>query len=191
MKNKRLTKKHIPSFYFTRVPKRRKAIEELSDVPIILQMKTGQFYAGIIDDYDNGIILYGVKEFVNKEISETKPQYKEKVWETYFEEESFGNVLLKDIKNIYRAKDGSLMLDQMLDLTINPWNTTVKGIECNWEDEGKHSNGCDEDLHESLKKLYNAADVEHRRLDYKKRKELNNAFQIIRRFIIDNKGKIP
>ena len=38
MRKQRLRKKHIPSFYFTKVLKRRSVIEELFTVPIILEM---------------------------------------------------------------------------------------------------------------------------------------------------------
>jgi len=192
MKKKRLRKEHIPSFYFTRVPKRRSNIEELISFPVILEMKNGDIYAGAVDDYGDfriiQIVIFACKKIVKREISDVEA-YTEKIWEDYSDDGDFAYFLLKDIKNIYRAKDKSLILDEVLEISINPMRGLVKGIECGWAENGTHAENCDEDLHESLVKLlkigHNNSKSEH------EREELARSFNNIRRFIIENKGKIP
>ena len=190
MRKKRLRKKHIPSFYFIKVPKLRNAIEELVTVPVILEMKDGEFFAGAIDDYLEGrtIAIFAPHQLVDKEISEKDPFYTERMWEDH-SKEIFEYFLLKNIKNIYRAKDKSLLLSQILELVINPFQRPVKGIECNWTEDGEHSENCDEDLHESLVKCAKAG-TEHYKSE-KEVEEFQKSFDIIRKFIIDNNGRIP
>src|SRR5690242_20857866 len=65
-------------------------------------------------------------------------------------------------RSIYRAKDESLNLEQMLELSINPYQKLVKGINCTWVEDKKHSKNCDEDLHESLSKLYKEGSAHQR-----------------------------
>jgi hypothetical protein len=185
MRRKRLRKKHIPSFYFETIHKRRKEIEELISVPVIFEMKNGEYYAGVIDEYIEGrvICLFSCKQFVDQEID---LDYTEKTWKDC---DIMADFPIKDIKNIFCAKDESLTLEQILELSINPYRTTLKGIDCEWIDSGKHSEKCDEDLHESLAKLYKEGSA--RQETERKREEFKKAFDTIRRFILENKGRIP
>ncbi len=184
MKKIRLRKKSIPSFYFKRIPKQRTDWDKLIETPIILELKDGNFYAGLIDDYEKRIIdIFTCKHLVHKKVGE---HYKEKIWKDY---DIMAFFPFGDIKNIYCAKDGSLNLEQMLELTINPYRIPVKGIECAWLTDKKHSKNCDEDLHESLAKLYKEGSAHQD--SKRKRDELINAFNVVRRFILENNGKIP
>lgn len=184
MKKKRLRKKNIPSFYFTRVSKIGKIIDDLIEVPIVLELKDGKFFAGYIDDCENRVInVFSCKKLVNKKVREG---YREKTWQPY---DIMAWFPFKDIKNIYRAKDESLSLEQILELTINPYAKPAKGIQCTWIEDGKHSDNCDEDLHESLTKLYKEGDAHQD--TKKKREEFKKAFYVVRRFIIENNGRIP
>ena len=190
MRKQRLRKKHIPSFYFTKVLKRRSVIEELFTVPIILEMMNGEFFAGAIDDYLEGrtIAIFAPHQLIDKEISEKDPFYTERMWEDH-SKEIFEYFSLKDIKNIYRAKDESLLLSQILELVLNPFQKPVKVIECDWRENGKHSDNCDEDLHEALAKCAKAGTTYYKSKN--EQGEFQKAFDIIRRFIIDNNGRIP
>lgn len=189
----RLRKKHIPSFHFTKVPKIRSVIEELFTFPVILEMKDGSFFAGAIDDYERRIIvLFMPKELVDKKISEKNPAYTERVWKDYSEDRMdslFADIPMKNIKNIYRAKDESLSLDLMLELVLNPFQKPVKVLECKWSEDKKHADDCDEDLHESLAKLYEDG-LSKQKTDEDKIK-FDKAFHVVRRFIIENNGRIP
>lgn|SRR5690348_9234973 len=184
MKKIRLRKKNIPTFYFKRVVKRGKDINELIETPVILEMKDKNFYAGFIDDCENRIVdIFTCKRLVHKKVG---GQYKEKTWKDY---DIMAWFPFNDIKNIYRAKDESLNLEQMLELSINPYQKLVKGINCTWVEDKKHSKNCDEDLHESLSKLYKEGSAHQ---DTKrKREEFKKAFTVVRRFIIENNGRIP
>lgn len=184
MKKIRLRKKNIPTFYFKRIAKRSKDLDELIETPVILELKDGNFYAGFIDDCEKRIIdIFTCKHLVHKKIGE---HYKEKMWKDY---DIMAFFPFEDIKNIYRAKDESLNLEQMLELTINPYRMPVKGIECAWLTDKKHSKNCDEDLHESLAKLYREGSTHQG--NKKGREELKNAFNVVRRFILENNGRIP
>lgn len=193
LKKLRLRKKHIPSFHFKKVPKIRNVIEELFTFPVILEMKNGKFFAGVIDDYESRIIvLFMPKQLVDKKISEKNPSYTEHVWEDYFEDTKdslFADIPMKDIKNIYRAKDESLALDLMLELVLNPFQKPNKILECNWAEDKIHADDCDEDLHESLTKLYE--DGRGYQKTDEDRTKFDKAFRVIRRFIIENNGRIP
>jgi len=172
------------------VPKISKAIEKLFTVPVILEMKNGEFFAGAIDDYISGrvIAIFAPHQLVDKEISTKDPFYTERLWEDH-SKEIFEYFSLKDIKNIYRAKDESLLLSQILDLVLNPFQRPIKGIECNWTEDKKHSENCDEDLHESLVKCAKAG-MEYYKSE-KEKEDFQKSFDIIRKFIINNNGKIP
>ncbi len=184
LKKIRLRKKHIPSFYFKKVAKRRKDIEELIEVPVILEMKDGGYYAGLIDDYESGlVILFTCKQFVPEEID---LYYSENNWIDY---NTMADFPLKEIKNIYCAKDDSLNLEQILEISINPYNKILKGIECKWVETRRHSENCNEDLHESLAKLYKDGNT-HQSTE-RKREAFKKAFYVVRRFILENNGKIP
>ena len=188
---KRLRKKHIPSIHFQKVKKQKSAIEDLINFPVILEMKKGQFYSAYIDDYldGGGISTYECSELMELEISDIFPYDKEKQWKDMTENDLFEDFDLKDIKNIYRAKDEDLPLVDVRTLALNPTYEPIKGIECDWMEEGHHSRSCNNDLHESLVKIYNVGAN-----TFKSKKELNEygmAFNIVRRFIIENGGKIP
>jgi len=196
MKKRKLRKKHIPSFYFTKISKSGNKLNELIEIPLILEMKNGEFYAGMMEDREKRTIsVTDCRKLVNRKISAINP-YTERVWEECSGDDFFTSFPMKTIKNIFCAKDESLLLDQMLDLSINPWYGSIKGIICDWNQTGKHSKFCNEDLHNAMTKLYKDGNEFHN-ADYdnpkpeKERKEFDAAFQTIRRFIIENKGRIP
>ena len=69
MKKILLRKKNIPTFYFKRVVKRGKDINELIETPVILEMKDKNFYAGFIDDCENRIVdIFTCKRLVHKKV---------------------------------------------------------------------------------------------------------------------------
>jgi len=191
LKKKRLRKKHIPSFNFKKISKRRSIIENFLDLPIIMEMKDGSFYAGYIDDYIIGgvIAIYSCKKLVTKQISNSSSDT-EKEWIDHGGEVSLEEFNLINIKNIYGPKDETNYLEDILQLTINPLYTPIKGIECNWGgDAKKHAHNCNEDLHESLSFIYKTG-----RINLKNKAENRafvKSFKIIRNFILENGGKIP
>lgn len=180
-----------------KISKRGNELNELIETPIILEMKDGKFYAGIVRDHEKRTVsITDCQKLVNKKISEINPHYTERVWEEYSKDDFFTSFPMKLIKNIFCAKDESLLLDQVLDLSINPWYGSIKGIMCDWNQTGKHSKYCNEDLHNAMTEFYKVGN-EFYETDYdnpkseKERKEFDTAFQTIRRFIIENKGGIP
>ena len=188
---KRLRKKHIPSIHFVRVKKQKTVLEDLINVPVILEMKDGRFYGAYVDDYLHGgaIAVYECNRLSEDFISDITQYDTEKQWKDMSESEIFEYFDLKQIKNIYRAKDEDLALSEVLTLALNPLYKPIKGIECDWLSSGMHSKSCDNDLHEALSKIYTVGSR-----TYKSKKEYNKFgedCEVIRRFIIENGGKIP
>ncbi len=180
---KRLRKKHIPSFYFKRVLKRQSAIDELFDKPVIIEMKDGSVFAGILDDYiGRGFMIVKGKECI-------KNEYGEWIWQNREELQVLADFFFIDIKNLYTPKNPNLDYEDVLTLAINPTYHPPNYVHCEWHDTGRHSKECNNDLHEALGLLYK---IGYQKLDSEdKRTEFKNAFNAIRRFILENGGKIP
>ena len=179
---KRLRKKHIPSFYFKKVPKRQYAINELIGDPIIIEMKDHSIFAGILDDYiGRGFSIIDGKQCMKNECGEW-------LWHDRGLLQGIEDFFFIEIKNLYTPKNPNLDYEDMLTLMINPTYQPLNYVHCEWNETGKHSKNCDDDLHESLSLLYKTS---HSIKNEIQRNEFKTAFKRVRRFILENGGKVP
>lgn len=178
---------------FEKVPKIKRVLEDMIDVPIIIELNDGTVVGGNIDDYvePRRIALYNCRQLADDlsgwtEFTERFIHMKDSLrpdFMPYF--------ALPEIKKIWCAKDPDLYLDDVLKLWLNPHYKPVKGIECGYSDTGRHSRQCNRKLHEALTSLGTMANSNIKEGEFKKQREISTAMVKIREYLIKQGAKIP
>jgi len=197
--------------YLERLKGRKsEALEDMTNDPMILELKNGKVYGGRLDEYyynGGGVVaLYycrlldkGNNTWVDHDITTR--------FEGKIVPDDMPDFWIADLKNIlvlpqeYRHK---LTLDDTLQIYIDPHFKPLQGIQCNWNPgekwgppEESHAPECDGRLHEALSFLvtlarlgvgHDAGDSKRSEDEERRRKE---SFDCIRRRLLMYGAKIP
>lgn len=130
-------------------------LKDVADVPAILVLKNGKIYGGMIDDYEEGMIwLHYCKQLDCKKRQWQDPGFviedEGKITENY--EPHFSIPEIRDILVLPEEYEDNpwFGLEDVLQLYVDPHHKPLRGVDCHWTQEKKHSPECDAKLHEAI-----------------------------------------
>jgi hypothetical protein len=130
-------------------------LKDIADVPLILVLRNGKVYGGMLDDYEEGVLwLHYCKQLDREKRQWQDPGFviedEGKITEDF--EPHFLISEIRDILVLPEEYEGSpwFGLEDVLQLYIDPHHKPLRGIDCHWVQEKKHLPECDVKLHEAI-----------------------------------------
>jgi hypothetical protein len=192
--------KRVSNMYFERLRGRKsKALGDMIDDPIIVELLSGKTYGGAVDEYYyNG---GGIVALYNCKLLEKGSRWVDhdvlRKYEGKLVRDSMPDFWIDDIKDILVLSEKlreKFSLEDALQLYIDPHFRPLSRVECNWNTAAKHSPDCDARLHEALYALATSAYFGRRSSEANNREEeekIHQSLRYIRRRLLTTGARIP
>lgn len=175
--------------------RKRVALEEMVNDPMILELNNGKVYGGRLDEYyynGGGVVaLYGCKlldkdrhMWINHDIM--------MMFEGKLVLDDMPDFWISDVKDIFILPEeyrDECDLEDALQIYIDPYYKHLHGVKCEWGHGRKHSSECDARLHEALSSLLTIAHFDTKSEDNERARA--DSFAYIRRRLLLYGAKIP
>ena len=192
--------KPVTSMYFERLRGRKsKALEDMFNDPIIVELLNGKTYGGALDEYyynGGGVVgLYDCK------LLEKGPRWVDHDIlmrsEGKLKRDPMPSIWIEDMKDIFVLSDklrDKFNLDDALQLYIDPHFRPLSPVKCDWITTKIHGPDCDVRLHEALSILETSAESSLPSGEENNRQQegrINQSFSYVRRRLLTTGARIP